>query len=206
MRARCASVRRWTGAKVGTALAGGRRGVDHRGDGRAVDRSGGRSMGSQAAVLTFLGAAGTVTGSKTLVETRSARILVDCGLFQGPKALRLQNWEALPVAAEAIDAVVLTHAHLDHCGYLPRLVRSGFRGPVVCTPGTARLAGIVLTDSGRLQEEEADYANRMGYSKHDPAEPLYTEAEAIASLARFETVAFATPHEVAPGVHVTFRR
>ncbi|HSL58739.1 MAG TPA: MBL fold metallo-hydrolase [Acidimicrobiales bacterium] len=163
-------------------------------------------MGSQAAVLTFLGGAGTVTGSKTLVETGSARVLVDCGLFQGPKALRLQNWEPLPVAADTIDAVVLTHAHLDHCGYLPRLVRSGFRGPVVCTPGTARLAAIVLTDSGRLQEEEADYANRMGYSKHHPAEPLYTEAEAVASLTQIETVPFATPHEVVPGVGVTFRR
>ena len=140
----------------------------------------GALMGSPGRpTLTFLGGAGTVTGSKTLVETPHGRVLVDCGLFQGKKQLRLQNWAEFPVDPSSIDAVLLTHAHIDHCGYLPRLATHGFTGPVHCTPGTARLAEIVLPDSGHLHEEEAAYANRMGYSKHDPALPLYTESDAL---------------------------
>lgn len=152
--------------------------------------------------LTFLGGAGTVTGSKTLVDTPSGRILVDCGLFQGKKHLRLQNWAPFPVPAESIDAVVLTHAHLDHSGYLPRLARLGFEGPVYCTDGTARLARIVLTDSGHLQEEEAAFANRKGYSKHDPAEPLYTSDDALKVMEQFEAMPFDHPESLISGAVV----
>jgi metallo-beta-lactamase family protein len=157
-------------------------------------------------ILTFAGAAGTVTGSKTVLDTSEGRILVDCGLFQGQKHLRLQNWAPPPVPPESIDAIVVTHAHLDHCGYIPRLNRLGFSGPVYSTEGTRRLAGIVLPDSGHLQEEEARYANRKGYSKHDPAEPLYTRADAIESLELFETVAFDRPRTILAGLDVTWRR
>jgi metallo-beta-lactamase family protein len=156
--------------------------------------------------LTFLGGAGTVTGSKTLLETAGLRVLVDCGLFQGHKELRLRNWEPFPTPPATIDSVVLTHAHLDHCGYLPRLVREGFEGPIFCTEGTARLAGIVLRDSAHLHEEEAEYANRKGYSKHDPALPLYTGADAEAALAQVTVVPFDAPRIVAPGVMVGWRR
>ncbi len=156
--------------------------------------------------LTFLGGAGTVTGSKTLIETSEGRVLVDCGLFQGKKQLRLQNWAEFPVEPSSIDAVLLTHAHIDHCGYLPRLVQHGFLGPVYCTPGTAKLAGIVLPDSGHLHEEEAAYANRKGYSKHHPALPLYTEADAHASLERIEPVDFDHAQKVIGGVSATWQR
>lgn len=157
-------------------------------------------------VLTFLGGARTVTGSKTLLETGSHRLLVDAGLFQGRKELRLRNWEPLPVDAASIDAVLLTHAHIDHCGFLPRLVRDGFTGPVYCTTGTKSLAAIVLPDSAHLQEEEAEYANRRGSSKHRPARPLYTTADAAAALENFRPVPFGAPTEVVPGVDVTWRR
>lgn len=163
-------------------------------------------MAGTPPILTFAGGAGTVTGSKTILDTSEGRILVDCGLFQGRKHLRLQNWAPFPVPPESIDAIVLTHAHLDHCGHIPRLSRLGFGGPVFCTEGTRRLAGIVLPDSGYLQEEEARYANRKGYSKHDPAQPLYTKADAIESLELFETVAFDQPVTVLPGFDVTWRR
>ena len=157
-------------------------------------------------MLTFIGGAGTVTGSKTLLDTPNGRVLIDCGLFQGRKKLRLQNWADFPVPPESIDAVVLTHAHVDHCGYLPRLVKLGFRGPVYCTDGTRRLVEIVLPDSGHLHEEEAAYANRKGYSKHDPALPLYTEQDATASLGQLESVAFERAFEVLPGLEATWRR
>src|SRR5512140_3166796 len=125
--------------------------------------------------IQFLGAAGTVTGSKHLVRFGNDReLLVDCGLFQGPKEWREKNWQPLPVAAPNLEWVALTHAHLDHCGWLPRLAASGFTGPVYCSPGTAELAAILLPDSGHLQEEDAEHANKKGYSKHDPALPLYT--------------------------------
>lgn len=133
--------------------------------------------------LTFLGATGTVTGSKYLLQHNSTQVLVDCGLFQGYKQLRLRNWQSLPIPVDEIDAVVLTHAHLDHSGYLPVLVRNGFRGPIYATAATCELVRILLLDSGRLQEEEADYANRRGYSKHHPAQALYTEEEAKRALA-----------------------
>lgn len=128
--------------------------------------------------LRFLGAAGTVTGSKFLVETATARVLVDCGLFQGNRVWRRRNWDDLPVDPGTVDAVVLTHAHLDHSGAVPLLTRHGFSGPVFCTPATARLAAIVLRDAAHLQEEEALYANEAGFSKHSPALPLFDTADA----------------------------
>lgn len=128
--------------------------------------------------LRFLGAAGTVTGSKFLVETAKARILVDCGLFQGDRQWRRRNWDDLPVDPGSLDAVVLTHAHLDHSGALPLLTRHGYSGPVFCTPATASLAAIVLRDAAHLQEEEARYANDAGFSKHAPALPLFDTADA----------------------------
>lgn len=135
--------------------------------------------------LTFLGAAGTVTGSRTLVEAAGKRILVDCGLFQGLKELRLRNWGTPPVDPASLDGVVLTHTHLDHAGYLPRLYRAGYRGPVWCTPGTRDLASILLLDSASLQEEDARHANARRFSRHDPALPLYTRADAAGALSRF---------------------
>ena len=155
-------------------------------------------------VLTFLGAAQTVTGSRFLVESNSSRVLVDAGLFQGQKALRLRNWEPFPVAPSTIDSVVLTHAHLDHCGYLPRLVREGFRGPIWATPSTVALTKIVLEDSARLQEEQADYANRKGFSKHSPALPLYTTDDAHRAIAQLRSVDFDVPLDVADGVRAEF--
>ena len=146
--------------------------------------------------LQFLGGAGTVTGSRTLVTAGHTTLLVDCGLFQGFKDLRLRNWERFPVPPEHIDAVVLTHAHLDHSGWIPRLIKEGFRGPVYASASTRALARLLLLDSGYLQEEDAAHANRHGWSKHRPALPLYTKAEAEASLAYFEDVAWDDPFQV----------
>ncbi len=156
-------------------------------------------------LLRFLGAAGTVTGSRFLVETPHARVLVDCGLFQGDKALRLRNWEPFPVSPASLDAVLLTHAHVDHSGYLPVLGRDGFHGTVYATPRTVDLCRIVLPDSGRLQEEDAAYANRKGFSKHSPALSLFTERDAQSILASFRPTPFDAPVEVAPGVRASFR-
>lgn len=156
--------------------------------------------------LTFLGAAGTVTGSKHLLEVGDSRVLVDCGLFQGPRALRRRNWDPLPLEVASIDAVVLTHGHLDHCGHLPRLHRQGYRGPVYASRGTIDLAGIVLPDSGHLQEEEARHANRHGWSRHDPALPLYTEEDARDVLRLLVEVPMHHPTEVAPGITVELAR
>jgi metallo-beta-lactamase family protein len=156
------------------------------------------------ASLTFLGAAGTVTGSKHLLDLGDHRVLIDCGLFQGLKELRLRNWSALPLDASSIDAVVLTHAHLDHCGYLPRLVAQGFKGRIFCTPGTRELCTLVLPDSAHLQEEDARRANRRGYSKHAPALPLYTSLDAARTLTRLQPVGYERPVPVAPGVEVEF--
>lgn len=158
----------------------------------------------QGPSLTFLGAARTVTGSKYLLESGSSRILVDAGLFQGLKDLRLRNWSDLPVPAASLDAVVLTHAHLDHCGYLPRLVMQGFRGRVFCTAGTRDLCRIVLPDSGRIQEEDAANANRHGYSKHDPARPLYGEADALRAVSLLQPVGYERAMPVAAGIEVDF--
>jgi metallo-beta-lactamase family protein len=140
--------------------------------------------------LTFLGGTGTVSGSRYLIRGGGRTLLVDCGLFQGLKELRLRNWAPLPVEPAAIDAVLLTHAHIDHSGWLPRLVRAGFAGPVYATAGTRALASILLPDAGRLQEEDAAHANRHGFSRHIPALPLYTEDDARAALERFHTVPF----------------
>ena len=138
--------------------------------------------------LSFWGAAGSVTGSKYLVEADRARVLIDCGLFQGPHELRDRNWQEPPFDAASVDAVLITHAHIDHTGYLPRLVRHGFRGPVYCTHGTADLMRVLLPDSARLQEEEADYRNRHKVTKHLPALPLYTEADAREALKLLQVV------------------
>lgn len=135
--------------------------------------------------IQFLGAAGTVTGSKYLVTYNGKKLLVDCGLFQGLKALRLRNWESLPVSAGEIDFVVLTHAHIDHSGYLPRLIQDGFKGKVYCTHATKDLCGILLPDSGYLMEEEAEYLNRTRKTKHSPAKPLYTMEEGVAAIDYF---------------------
>ncbi len=140
--------------------------------------------------LQFLGATGTVTGSKYLLEAGGQRVLVDCGLFQGFKQLRLRNWTRLPVAVKSIDAVVLTHAHIDHSGYLPLLVKNGFQGKVWCTRSTADLCAILLPDAGHLQEEEARYANRHGYSRHTPALPLFSADDAREALKRLHPVDF----------------
>jgi metallo-beta-lactamase family protein len=147
--------------------------------------------------LKFLGATGTVTGSKYLLTSGATQVLVDCGLFQGHKELRLRNRAPLPVPAAQLDAVVLTHAHLDHSGYLPLLVKDGFRGKIFCSEATYDLCKILLPDSGHLQEEEANYANRHGFSKHAPALPLYSEADAVRALEYFAPVAFDTPFAIA---------
>lgn len=135
--------------------------------------------------ITFLGGADTVTGSKYLIEHNRQRLLVDCGLFQGYKQLRLRNWSPLPVAPSQMDAVVLTHAHLDHSGYIPLLVKEGFRRRIHATPGTLDLCKILLPDSGHIQEEDAAFANRHGFSRHTPALPLYTREDALQSLKYF---------------------
>ena len=140
--------------------------------------------------LRFLGAAGTVTGSRYAVSSAGSTVLVDCGLFQGYKGLRLRNWERFPLDPGGISSVVLTHAHIDHSGYLPRLAALGFRGKIHCTEATAELCRILLPDSGRLQEEEAEFANRKGFSRHKPALPLYTEAQARKVLEQLEPQPF----------------
>jgi metallo-beta-lactamase family protein len=162
--------------------------------------------GGAAPTLRFLGAAGTVTGSRFLIDTPRARVLVDCGLFQGLKELRLRNWEPFPVDPRSLHAVVLTHAHLDHSGYLPALVRQGYRGPVFCTANTEALCRILLPDAASLQEEDAAYANRKGFSKHEPALPLYTGEDAARALKLLRARPFGVEQEVAPGVRVSFRR
>ena len=156
--------------------------------------------------LTFLGAVGTVTGSKYLIESRGRHVLVDCGLFQGFKQLRLRNWAPLPVEMNDIEEVLLTHAHLDHSGYLPLLVKNGFKGRIVSTSATRDLCGILLPDSGHLQEKDADFANRHGFSKHHPALPLYTAQDADRALERFKTVAFGKTIAVPGGLEARFLR
>lgn len=157
-------------------------------------------------LLTFLGGVGTVTGSKFLVETDHARIMVDCGLFQGMAELRRRNRRPLPLDPADVQAVVLTHAHLDHCGYLPRLVRDGFRGPILTTAATARLAELILRDSAHLLREDADHANRNGWSKHSPAEPLYTDKDVERTLAMFDPVPLDTDVEITSGTVLRLNR
>jgi metallo-beta-lactamase family protein len=155
-------------------------------------------------ILTFLGAARTVTGSKYLLDTGTTKVLIDGGLFQGLKELRERNWRDLPFRPSDLHAVVLTHAHLDHCGYLPRLVKQGFTGRIFCTAGTSDLCRIVLPDSGRIQEEDAANANRHGFSKHQPALPLYTEADAFRALSLLQPVGYERPMPVAPAIEAEF--
>ena len=154
--------------------------------------------------LTFAGAAGTVTGSRYLIQSGRRRILIDCGLFQGYKQLRLRNRAPFPVPPRSINTVLLTHAHLDHSGYLPALVRDGFRGHVICTEATRDLCELLLRDSGYLQEEEARYANMRGFSKHSPAEPLYTVADAERALTHFRVAPFNTEFDLGDGLHGAF--
>ena len=145
-----------------------------------------------------------MTGSRYLLRTQDASVLVDCGLFQGYKALRLRNWDAFPVEPRTIGSVLLTHAHLDHSGYLPRLAKLGFRGRVHCTEATAELCAILLPDSGRLQEEQADFANRKGFSRHKPALPLYTEDDALRALELLEPHGFDNPFAPGDGLEARF--
>jgi len=152
--------------------------------------------------LTFLGAARTVTGSKYLLEAAGQKLLVDCGQFQGN--VRDRNWQPLPMRATDIKSVVLTHAHLDHCGFLPRIVAQGFRGRIFCTPATADLARIVLADAGHLQEEDAERANRKGYTKHQPALPLFTSEDASRAMTLLQPVGYHRPVPVAPGITAEF--
>ena len=156
--------------------------------------------------LTFLGAAGTVTGSKYLVDLPGRRILVDGGMFQGEKRWREMNWADFPVPPSSIDEIVLTHAHADHCGYLPALVRDGFAGPIWCTYGTAKLAAIVLMDAGHLQEKEAQYAAEGGWSKHDTPLPLYTVADVEMTTPLFKVVPFDTDTDLGGGVAIRMTR
>ena len=156
--------------------------------------------------ITFLGATETVTGSKYLVQTNALSVMVDCGLFQGRKDLRLRNWEELPIDPKSIDALILTHAHMDHSGYIPRLVKSGFNGNIYCSSATFDLCKILLTDSGRLQEEDAERANRYGYTKHQPALPLYTEQDARDCLSLFSPVDYGAIHELTPELNFNLYR
>ena len=165
------------------------------------------------AYIQFLGAAGTVTGSKHLVNSGTDstgkdgfQTLIDCGMFQGLKEWRERNWQDTPVPAREIDAVVLTHAHLDHCGWIPRLVKEGFRGPIYATQPTIDLCGIILPDSGHLQEEDADFYNKRKKSKHDPALPLYTLAEAESALQYFQAVPFGEVKQLCPQMSFRFVR
>ncbi|GIV32536.1 MAG: MBL fold hydrolase [Chitinophagales bacterium] len=154
--------------------------------------------------VKFLGGAGTVTGSKYLISAGSFSFLIDCGLFQGLKEYRLRNWHTLPVDIRSIQAVILTHAHIDHIGYLPRLVKDGFNGPVYCTRATADLAEIMLPDSARLQEEEAAFAKKEGYSRHAEPQPLYTEEDAYRTLPLLQPYRYQQRFAIHDNVEVVF--
>jgi metallo-beta-lactamase family protein len=153
--------------------------------------------------LTSFGGAAGVTGSKHLLEADGKRLLVDCGMFQGEKAGRLRNWEPPPFTARSIDAVLLTHGHLDHCGYLPRLVQAGFRGPVYATRAGREVARVILMDSARLQEEDAEQANREGWSRHHPALPLYDTGDVEKALHHFRSVEYGKPLQIG-GLRIAF--
>lgn len=156
--------------------------------------------------IRFLGAARTVTGSRFLIETDSARVLVECGMFQGVKELRLRNWAGFPVDPKSIDSLVISHAHLDHVGYTPAIVKQGFEGPVFATLSTKALGEVVMRDSGHIHEVDAERANRKGYTKHKPALPLYTEEDGARAAALFRTVRIAETIEVAAGIRATLHR
>jgi metallo-beta-lactamase family protein len=153
--------------------------------------------------LTFLGATNTVTGSKFLVTLGTKKILIDCGLFQGLKELRLRNWGKFPIDPKTIDAVVLTHAHIDHTGYLPVLIKNGFKGPVYCSEATRDLCAVLLPDSGYLQEEEARFLNKHGYSKHKPALPLYTRADAEHALTHLRALPFRKMYKLDEATYIS---
>jgi metallo-beta-lactamase family protein len=155
--------------------------------------------------ICFLGATGTVTGSKYLVRSGSTNVLIDCGLFQGLKSLRLRNWDRLPLDLSSLSAVVLTHAHIDHSGYLPLLVKHGYKGKVYCSAATSELCSILLPDSGRLQEEQAEYANRHQFSKHHPALPLYTQLDAEQALQHLVAVDFEKSISLGTDVKIRLR-
>src|SRR5262249_10166 len=168
-------------------------------------------VGGDLAYIQFLGAAGVVTGSKHLINTSSdpsgesgIQVLVDCGLFQGQKEWRERNWQNIPVPPKAVDAVILTHAHLDHCGWLPRLVKGGFRGPIYATQSTIDLCAVLLPDSGHLQEEDAAFYNKTKKSKHSPALPLYTFEESQECLQYFRPVGFGVRKEASPELSFRF--
>jgi len=158
------------------------------------------------ASLRFLGATGTVTGSRFLVTSASGRLLVDCGMYQGERELRRRNWAPLGFPGDELDAVVLSHAHLDHCGWLPRLVRTGYAGPVLCSPWTARVAPIVLRDAAHLQEEEAEHAARRGSSRHNPPLPLFDASDAEKAIALLRPMPYDEPHAVAADLSVRLHR
>ncbi|NBP17312.1 MAG: MBL fold metallo-hydrolase [Actinobacteria bacterium] len=166
----------------------------------------GRVFEFNQARIEFFGGAGEVTGSKALLQAHGRSVLIDCGLFQGEKTSRQMNWAAIPEALTRIDAILITHAHLDHCGYLPRLVKAGYRGPVYCSPGTRDLMKIILLDSAHLQEEDAEFANRTGYSHHKPAEPLYTVRDAEAALSLVKTLPMGLWQTLLPGIEVELTR
>lgn len=154
--------------------------------------------------IQFLGAARSVTGSKFLFKTKTHEALIECGLFQGLKELRQRNWEPLPMDPAKVDGALLTHAHIDHSGGLPRLIKQGYKGPVYCTPATRDLLALLLPDSGHLQEEEARYANKEGFSKHSPALPLYTQEDGEAALSSLRSVDYGKPIQIAPGMEAVF--
>jgi metallo-beta-lactamase family protein len=151
-----------------------------------------------------MASARTITGTKHLLDAAGHRVLVDCGLFQGLKELRDRNWQPLPIKEPSINAVVLTHAHLDHCGYLPKIVQRGFRGPIFCTPATAELTRVVLEDAAKLQMEDAERANRKGYTKHQPALPLFTTDDAERAIRQMQTIDYGEPREILPGLTVDY--
>ncbi|HET9491159.1 MAG TPA: MBL fold metallo-hydrolase [Methylomirabilota bacterium] len=157
------------------------------------------------ASLTFHGAAGTVTGAKFLVDAGGAQVLLECGLFQGLRELREPNWAASPVEAAGLDAVLLSHAHLDHSGYLPRLVSNGYAGAVYCSPGTADVLAIMLPDAARLEEEEAAFRNKVRATRHTPALPLFTGEDAARALALLRPIRFDARFAPAPGLAARFR-
>ena len=154
--------------------------------------------------VKFLGGSGSVTGSKYLIDLGEFEFLVDCGLFQGERELRERNWDKFPMPVDKLEVIILTHAHLDHIGYLPKLVKQGFKGPIYCTEATAELAKILLLDSGKLQEEEAEFARKKGYSRHDDPQPLYTMEDAEAVFPQLVPRPFDKPFSIHPGVDVTF--
>ena len=162
------------------------------------------TMGKSEPTITFLGAAGTVTGSRFLLTSGDTRVLVDAGMFQGLKELRLKNWEPFAIDPKDLSAIVLTHAHLDHCGFIPKLVKDGFDGKIHSTENTAKLAEVILRDSARIQTEDAKWAAKKGFSKHNPPKALYEEKDAIKAMNQFETHEFNQRVQVAEQTFATF--